>query len=740
MNQSQSQAKLTDSGDQLLSATPERPDVKTLAQEYQRAITLGPDTEARIADSEKTRYNLWNGQTADGVVHQEKQGKEKARPWNKCSDARTRLADNACNWLVDLGTSAFWSSRFQAEPHRSSTLTSAQSSELRTVMSWMVNGCLRGVLVDEVEFGMQVAATAGWMVLHPTWEQRRELRLRKVTLEELAGLAQGGGQRTEGLPAPSAQAGGEQAAVFAEVLAMVLDPAREAEAAQALQAFFPHLRKARARQVVREVRTTGEAEFPVAVDAGNEPALCVLVPGLDVFLPPESVAPIQRAPRAVFRRVWLTEADLRARGAVEGWDEAFVEAASGTAGKSSALTGAAGGYLTTLPTTLGNRQVSTPQVGMDKQNLVELVYAYVRQVDADGVPGIWLTVFSPHLGEEEYALHELVDYAHGEYPFIAFRLETTGRKPGDSRSVPEVLGTDQADAKRHRDAVTNLAQLTTLPMFRRRTARASAAAPEFGPGAIMNDPTGSLEAITLPNGNPQISLELFAHIQSEADQYFGRNRVDTHAGPAQLRQQRLVNRWLLSWSQAFWQLTVLAYQYLGPTGELEEILGRAPQMTAEEVARHKFSLYFDVRSLDNEWLMKMLEAIERFILPADAGGTVDRAKLVQWALAYLSPTLAEEVTMDQQGAAQQVFSRVREEIAQMALGNEAIYTENDPTAGMKLQFAQQIIQANPQYQQSLAQNERFRLLLEKYLANLKQSQAQQENKTIGRLGVKPEGM
>ena len=75
-------------------------------------------------------------------------------------------------------------------------------------------------------------------------------------------------------------------------------------------------------------------------------------------------------------------------------------------------------------------------------------------------------------------------------------------------------------------------------------------------------------------------------------------------------------------------------------------------------------------------------------------------------------------------------------------GNEAVYSENDPTARAKLQFAQQILQANPDYVVQLQENSahfnpRKRELLDKYLKNLGQSVVQQQNKVVGRLGVNP---
>jgi hypothetical protein len=85
-----------------------------------------------------------------------------------------------------------------------------------------------------------------------------------------------------------------------------------------------------------------------------------------------------------------------------------------------------------------------------------------------------------------------------------------------------------------------------------------------------------------------------------------------------------------------------------------------------------------------------------------------------------------------------MFKAVRDDLAQMFLGNEAAYVENDPSAGGKVQFAQQIIGANPTYQEALAQGGRFAELLQKWVVNMTFSVQQQQNKQIGRLGVTPE--
>ena len=73
----------------------------------------------------------------------------------------------------------------------------------------------------------------------------------------------------------------------------------------------------------------------------------------------------------------------------------------------------------------------------------------------------------------------------------------------------------------------------------------------------------------------------------------------------------------------------------------------------------------------------------------------------------------------------------------MANGNEAQYVDNDPTAPMKMQFLQQIVANNPEYQAKMQQDGRFVELMGNYSKSLQMSIDQQQNKQVGRIGVKP---
>jgi hypothetical protein len=163
--------------------------------------------------------------------------------------------------------------------------------------------------------------------------------------------------------------------------------------------------------------------------------------------------------------------------------------------------------------------------------------------------------------------------------------------------------------------------------------------------------------------------------------------------------------------------------------------------------------------MDRDWLLQLVQAFNQFVLPADAGGVVDRAKYVRFILAYFDPTLADELTLDQQGASSQIRREVANQIMGAFNGNppEIADMSNDPTAPAKLNYSKQILLQNPRYlvaldpavaQQVLGPQAMelgmilgkqvdplFSQHLEAYFKNLTQGAVQQQNKVVGRTGV-----
>jgi hypothetical protein len=224
------------------------------------------------------------------------------------------------------------------------------------------------------------------------------------------------------------------------------------------------------------------------------------------------------------------------------------------------------------------------------------------------------------------------------------------------------------------------------------------------------------------------------------DDYFGLPNAESNPAKVGAQQLLVVGDFYSFWSEVFLHLFALDLQY-NPQ-QVARISGspELAQMDPFDVFdAFSFGLSFDVQELNPDYLMQKLEAVHAQVLPADAGGVIDRAALTNLELRMLDPRLADKVIMDKGAAAQKVYRDVDTQVARMALGNEAEYTENDPSAQMKQQFLQQVIQGNPKYQNWLTKDPRFMELLQNYAKNLQMSIEQQQNKQVGRLGVKQIG-
>ena len=375
------------------------PDIAVIQEEYQYTWNQDPDATTRIARAEDIRYSRWPGQSDDGLKHQElmPEGK-RALPYDRAPDTRVPLVDSLILDLVDLEYAAFWNARVKTAPVTASRLTAAQAAEWRQIISWMIHGPLRASLIDSVEFASQVMNTIGWVVLHPHWRQTMQMRLVRLNFQEIVQM--------------SAQA--PEQSILQQAPLLIADPNSEEAAVGLLQQLFPNLKKPRARRVIQELRQGEEAEFPVPDQVENVPELEVLVPWQDFILPIESTARPDRA-RRMWRRVFLNTSDLEARAREEEWHQDFVDALLKTKGQAM-------------------ENGTAVEHDLDEnQQLMEIVYDYARQVDEDGVQGIYCTVFSPHVqastaGKQLYGAHWLLDDSHGEYPFIFLQTEVTGRR------------------------------------------------------------------------------------------------------------------------------------------------------------------------------------------------------------------------------------------------------------------------------------------------------------------------
>ena len=684
------------------------PDVNELISEYRRSIDEGL-TMQNIREAEDTRFARWTGQSSDGKKWSKNLPEgQQAFPFDGASDCRVYLADQIIGDCVDMLAVAHSRADLRVNPVE---LTDAEpAAAATTLMNW-VRTTMASDLQREAELLANYTATYGWAAMFVGWDQQATLRNKPITLEQLVALSQQMDPNS----------------IVAELPDMVADKARADQAAELLMQFVPDLKKRRANKIVKELREDGAAFFPEAYLCRNRPAVVALKPMEEVVVPPETID-LQNA-RTIFRRQYMTEVELRSKVTTDGWDAEFVDAALDTVGK----------QLNYLDQSMFKGLVN--EFSRD-DNLVEIVWAYTRQIDSNGVPSIYYTVFCPLVGDQhgkkQFAAHEMLDYAHNEYPFVLFRRENVTRRVVECRGVPDIVKTWQDEIKAQRDSIFDATSFETMPPL--QVNKRLGLANKIGPGQQL-PVTKAVDYAFLqpPSRPPNTAFGLIEAIQLQADAYFGRPNPKIPQTQTMMKQQRMINEWLRSYSDVYRQAFRLCVQYLMPEEVMRITSSMASEALTQEAVRFDFNLKFNVSEMDNELVKQKMQTISQAIIPLDVGGTIDRSKLVTKLLRAVAPESADELLMDQQGASRKMYEQVKNDIGNMLVGIEATYSDasNDPTAGVKMQFTQEIASTSPGVQEALQGNELFKDLFAKYVQNLQMGVQQQANKTTGLTGVSP---
>lgn len=686
----------------------DQPDINELTSEYRRSLDECSALQ-NVRNSEDVRFARWSGQSDDGKKWSKNLPEgQQAFPFDGASDCRVYLADQIINDCVDMLAVAHSRADLRVNPVELNDTEPAAAAT--TMMNW-VRTAMHGVLQKESELLANYMSTYGWGAMFVGWDQQATLRNKPISIEQLVMMAQ--------------QV--DPSSILAELPEMVADAERADQAAELLMQFVQDLKKRRANKIVKELREQGETVFPEAYLCRNRPAVVALKPHDEITIPPETID-IQNA-RVIFRRQYMTEVELRSKITTDGWSEAFVEAALNTTGRS----------INYLDRTAFEGLVSE----FDRQdNLVEVVYAYTRAMDTNGVPSIYYTVFCPLISENGenklFAIHEMLDYAHNEYPFVLFRRENLTRRVVECRGVPDIVKTWQNEIKVQRDAIFDSTSFETMPPL--QVNKRLGMANKIGPGQQLPvTKPGDYQFLQPPSRPPQTAFNLIETIQLQADTYFGRPNGKVPQTQTMMKQQRMVNDWLRDYSEVYRQMFRLCVQYLSPEEIVRITSSGASEAITQDAVRFDFNLRFNVSEMDNELVKEKMQTIAQAIVPLDMAGTIDRSKLVNKLLKAVAPESADELLTDQMGASRKMYEEVKGEIVGMMNGVEATYVDasNDPTAGTKMQFAQEIASSSPGVQEALQGNELFKELFSKYAQNLQMGVAQQQNKQIGLTGVAP---
>lgn len=733
-----STAAVNVSQDDPLVFTARTPDVGELIREFQRCAPFS-DGWNRIEGNDQIRYALWANQSSDGKKHSN--GDYEAFPFEGAADGQVFLANSVIDELTAVLVVSFWRAMVRAVGVQGTEREQSLGGYTTRLMEWLANTKLRKDLVREVELSAQYLLTYGVCVLKPTWVRELGRDRHRLTLEQLGQIA---AQSPPGSP-------------LAMLPALVLDPAQEDVAVAAVRQVADELTRRAfsevlgedaedlladfelperdAQKFVRGLRNEGLGEIRLPYFVKNQPGVTALKPWEDVFFHPESTD-LQRT--RVFEREWVTEVELRTRGKLEGWDADWIEQAAKCKGYASTWT----------VDGLGNDRLLNAPWDYNwmprSSELIEIIHAYVPQVDDDGVRCVTHTILHAKVTRDDLtgkdnlcAKSERLELDHGQMPFVAGLRERTRRRLSSARGIPQLLNTRQREIKVQRDGLVDYTSVSVFPPVNIYE-DAMGTIFKFGP-AVQNSVTPGREPkfLDIPAKGVPAAFELMQTIEREVANDFGLAGAEVPPVRQQVKQQMLVNTFLLMWTEAFQQIFGLCGQFMAE-GEFQRVTGsREPLPKGRAMGRQEdLMLTLDVRELDMEFVVAQYKAIATGVIPLDQDNVVDKGKLVRIMLRSINPSLAQEIIRGEGGGPQQVMQRVQSDLMRMLMGFEPEYgRDDDPTAGMRMQAAQQVMQTNPKIQQALQSDPDFAERVKKYGENIQFNLEQQQNKVTGRVGV-----
>jgi len=692
-----------------LAHASEVPDIQELVSEYRRSLYNGGNSQ-EMSDMDDLRYCKWAGQTNDGKKHSDSRNQgDPAMPFEGASDVRIRLIDRVINEQV-----ALWINSWKNSKLRVSGVTvddGGMAASMSTLLTHVISSKLRMESRREAELFAQYANHYGWAIMDISWEQTIGLIPQSIRLDEIESMAAQLAQEEPDNPAvrlPEAIKSGEDDDMAVSMFMSVM----------------PNSTDEYVRKMISDLRETGVATIFIESITKNLPRLTALKPYDEICFPPETVE-LQKA-RVVFKRLYMTEVELRSFVKSDGWNPDAVDEALATSGNISWYTDP---NVVQVANLMGSQEYRS-------RNLIEILYAYTKQINEEGNLCIYYTIFCPNAKKDSYFKHEKLKYAHGKYPFVELRREHIRKSIMESRGIPEILLTEQAELKAQHDAFRDRTAIETMPpiLVKKRIQGINRIGPAIQLPVTSPDDYKFMEP---PRGSVNITMELINQIEKNAALYFGLSHELVNPNKTQMIQQMCVDGWLNTWAEIYTQLLQLCVQYM-PKEELERITGTPLMISTLDISsQFDFEVKFDVRDLDNEYVMKKLQAISQFVLPLDSGGVIDRNKLVAKLTEAISPDVAKEIILDQQSASQKMYNDIQNDVVKMLMGIEPQYVENDPAAGTKMQYLQEIAGKSPKVQQMAHSDQMTAALMQNYQKNLQMSIMQQQNKQIGRTGVTP---
>jgi hypothetical protein len=673
------------------------PNISEIVSDIEDAQTSASTYAGRKNSNHLTRLAQWDGQSDDGKKWSNNIGRQ-AFPWDGSSDSRVRLADSICNENARMKKQAFFRAKLQLVPVEPGDFQKKKSAE--DALNYLLYTRCEQSLRREVELAAQYSEEYGLAIMGVFWRTTTRTETKTIVLQDILDVVKQGDQEA------------------AYLVDRILSEDDE-EAGRIIEASNPDCDGKKASKALRE---KGVYEYETSYIFESLPEWVALEPFEDVIFPPQTFD-LQRAEWIAYREL-INETEIRERIVTEGYSEEWVERAVKQKGA----------FTDTFR--WASRQ---GLITIDDENLIEVLTVYRKETTEDNSTRIVKTIVHTSI-VDDWAKHELLDYEHGQFPFVAMPRERIRRALIESRGTPEILETDQAFIKSQIDFRKDRASISILPPLRVPANRGkielmlgpAVQLPERRPGEFS-----WMEPPRFDNG----ALEVEATVRASIDDYFGRMSPTGNPSRALLAQQDMVDGWLGAVKECIVMTLQLAQQYMTDM-EVARLAGKPLvepfNVSREEIqGRYDLLLVFDSKDMDQDALAQKLKYISDVIVPLDTMGVIDRPMLTRLVVSSIDPHLADVLVKDIGVVTQQTVEDEQGNFAKIAAGTEPPIKENPDNAQLRLQTLQQIVQSNPAVQQRYQQDEIFRKMLDARMQAFQFSMQQQQNAQIGKTGATP---
>jgi len=688
-------------------------DLPKFQEEFSTALTHAAAYLYTRVRADEVRYCVWDGQNDDGRKHTADIG-HAPFPWEGCADTRVRFVDDCVNENVDIVMNALKRSSMQVTPLGDSS--ELPEATLHTkILDWMINNKMNEEWDRSWEMLFQWANTYGAACMAVYWRRETDLETVTVTMQDVLMVA----QQDQNLQDILSKVMGQEEPTDEDW--KVLDAI--------FQVYFPG---EKTKKSVNDLRRKGFFEYEREYLRTNRPTIMPLRILEDIFFPINTYA-IQEA-RWVVRRDILSIPEVRDRARLEKWDDDFTEKLIETKGHSVLATT----YYNTWRTRITQNVFIDDVYGM-----IEVFYAYSKEVDEAGKRRMYETVFHPTITKSEnnegYGKREIFAYDHGKFPFVEFPRERLTRSLLESRGIPELMGHIQNEIKVQRDSRVDRTSIGTLPPLKVPLGRGRMQV-QMGPATqIPVGPSGDVGWLEPPPMD-NTTLEIEKSLILDTKSYLGQYNDQLDPNKIIMRQQRMVDKSFVGVKEVGTQIYQLLQQYLDDDtfAKITKQLGLSIHAGREAIqGEFDLSMAFDVRDLNMEYLKSKLEAIMTLVAPNDTAGNLDRAYLTRYATTAIDPTLAREAIKPSGQVTQQEIEDEKNNLAQIASGIEPPMIPQGQNYQLRLQVIQNTLQTSPSLQREISSDPDKQKLLQNRIKFLTFQIQQQQNANIGRVGTSP---